>query len=161
MLIEYFLKNPTSEIYPQQLEKRLNMSRKSMFDALQAAFDAGLLELKETGRTKQYKLKRDIPIVKQLKILFSIDFLIGFLEKFKGSGMEIYLFGSAARGEDTEKSDIDLLVLGDRPKNEVLGRLAEKEGLKPVYFSYLEYSSLARKDKPFYERVEKDKIRLI
>ena len=160
-LIEYFLDNPTIETYPQELEKKLKMSRQSMFKALEAALDARLIEVKEIGRTKQYMLRRNDPIVKQLKILSTIDSMQRVIVKLKDIRAEIYLFGSAARGEDTEKSDIDLLIISNAPKNEIIGKVAEKEKIKPLFFSYLEYSALARKDKPFYERVEKDRIRLI
>jgi len=161
LLIEYFLNNPTIETYPQELEKKLKMSRQSMFKALEAVLAAGLIEVKEVGRTRQYKLRRNDLTVKQLKILSTIDSIMRIMDKLKDSGAEVYLFGSAARGEDTEKSDIDLLILSDKPKNEMIGRFAQEEKIRPLYFSFLEYSALARKDKPFYERIEKDKIRLI
>jgi len=161
MLLDYFLKHPTLEIYPQQLGKELDISRKSMFDALRAALDSDLLEVKDIGRTRQYRLKRDNPLVKQLKILCTIGSLTPLLEKIKDSGTEVYLFGSAARGEDTEKSDIDLLLIGDQPKNDIIGKLSVKESIKPIYMTHIEYSGLARKDKPFYERMERDKIRLM
>jgi predicted nucleotidyltransferase len=161
VLLEYFLKNPTTPIYAGELEKKLKMSRQSMFHALGAVLDAGLLEVREIGRVRQYTVAKDNPVVKQLKILLSVNYLIPLLEKIKNSGVEVYLFGSAARGEDTEKSDTDILIVGDKQKNDVIGMLSEKEKLKPVYFTHLEYSAMARKDKPFYERIEKDKIRLI
>jgi len=161
LLTEYFLNNPTIETYPQELEKKLKMSRQSMFKALEAVQAAGLIEVKEIGRTRQYRLRRNESTVKQLKILSTIDSIMHLMDKLKDSGAEIYLFGSAARGEDTEKSDIDLLIMSDKPKNEMLGKFAQTEKIRPLYFSFLEYSALARKDKPFYERIEKDKIRLI
>ena len=161
MLIEYFLNSPTMETYPQKLMKKLKMSRLSIFKALEAALEAKLIEVKEIGRTKQYRLIKNDPIVKQLKILSTIDNLKPLVNNMKGKEVEIYLYGSAARGEDTEKSDIDLLIVGEGLKNEAVGRLAQKEKIKPLCLTFLEYSSLARKDRPFYERIEKDKIRLI
>lgn len=157
----YFLEHPTKEIYAQQLENELKIARKSMFDGLSELLKAGVLEAKEVGRTKQYKLRKSSPLVRQLKILHTLDEIIPMLKKIKGTGIETYLYGSAARGEDTEKSDIDLLLIGDRPRSEVLGKIMKKENVKPVYMTYLEYANLARKDKAFYERIEKDKIRLI
>lgn len=160
-LLDYFLQHPTKKIHAGQLYKELRIYRKGILDGLRELHEAGLLEMEEAGRTKQYSLNRSNPFVKQLKILFTLDKVLPLLEKFRGSGVEAYLFGSCARGEDTEESDIDLLLIGNLGRKEVLGKLGGMEKLRPVCLTFLEYSSLARKDKAFYERLEKDRIRLI
>ena len=66
-----------------------------------------------------------------------------------------------ARGEDIEGSDVDLLLLGERPDNAIIGELRKEEKIRPVFMTFLEYSQLAKKDRPFYERIEKDRIRLV
>lgn len=160
-VLKYFLEQPTKKIYAQQLGKELKMSKKSMLDGLHILTDAELLEREEIGRTKRYRLRRSNPIVRYLKILFTLDKIIPLLKKFKVGEVEIYLYGSAARGEDTEKSDIDLFLIGNMARKDALGKIGKMRKLKPIYFTYIEYSSLARKDKAFYERLERDKIRLI
>ena len=160
-LLDYFLQHPTKKIHAGRLDKELKIYRKGILDGLRELLKAGLLGMEEAGRTKQYSLNRNNPVVKQLKILLNLDRVMPLLEKLKGSGVEVYLYGSCARGEDTEESDIDLLLIGNLKRTEVLGKLGGIEKLKPVYFTFLEYSSLARKDKAFYERVEKDRIRLM
>jgi len=64
-----------------------------------------------------------------------------------------------------EDSDIDLLVLGKRSSEviDALDKLGKKidRKIKPTFYTELEWSQCARKDYAFYERVEKDKIRLI
>ncbi len=157
----YFLEHPSEETYAMQLGKKLKIARKSIFDALALLLKNQLIELKTIGRVKQYRLKRGNPLVRQLKILNTTADLLPMLKGIEGSGVEAYLYGSAARGEDTEKSDIDLLFIGERPKGGLLEKIEAEEKIKPLYLTFLEYSSLARKDKPFYERIEKDKIRLI
>lgn len=160
-LLDYFLQRPTKKIHAGRLEKEVKIYRKGILDGLRELRVAGLLEMEEAGRTKQYCLNRGNPVVKQLKILFTLDKVMPLVEKFGGNGVEAYLYGSCARGEDTEESDIDLLFIGNVKRTEVLGKFGGMDKLKPVYFTFLEYSMLARKDKPFYERLEKDRIRLI
>ena len=78
-------------------------------------------------------------------------------------GAEVYLFGSAARGEDTTDSDYDVLVIGKIPKqvlHDHISRLKSKRQVKPVVFTPLEWSAMRTKDPAFYERVEKDKVKL-
>jgi|SRR5208283_2888793 len=159
IVLRYFLEHPSEETYAAQLGKKLKIARKSLFDALAVLQKSQLIELKMIGRTKQYFLKRDDVRVRQLKILYTISNLLPMLNGLEG--VEVYLYGSAARGEDTEKSDIDLLFIGQRPKGELLEKIQNEENIKPIFLTFLEYSSLARKDKPFYERIEKDRIRLI
>lgn len=160
-LLDYFLQHPTKKIHAGRLEKEVKIYKKGILDGLHELLKAGLLGMEEAGRTKQYSLNRSNPVVKQLKILFTLDKILPLLENMEGSGVEAYLYGSCARGEDTEESDIDLLLVGNLSRQEVLGKLGKMEKLKPIYLTFLEYSSLARKDKAFYERVEKDKIRLM
>jgi len=160
-LLRHFLEHPAKKAHAQQLEKEIKLSKMSILKGLHSLLDAGILEAEDIGRIRRYSLRRDEPIVKQLKILLTLEGVMPLLEKLKGSGVEIYLYGSAARGEDIETSDLDLLLIGDRDRKEVLGKIGRLEKLKPVYFTFLEYSSIARKDKAFYERVEKDRIRLM
>ncbi len=160
-VLTYFLTYPTEEAYAEQLLKKMKIAKKSLLDALAALLREGLLEMRQTGRVKGYRLRRTDARVRQLKILQSVNNLLPKLKKANEAGMEAYLYGSAARGEDTEKSDYDLLLLGDRLRNDISGDLARHEKIKVLSLTFFEYSEMARKDKPFYERVEKDRIRLV
>ena len=156
-----FLDRPTRETYAAGLIAELDISRKSVFDALCALEKSGMIERRAVGRMNQYRLRRDDSRARQLKTLRTMDMLVPMLEGMRGSGTEVYLYGSAARGEDSEGSDIDLLFIGEMPERSRLAKIEAVERIKPLYLSFLEYSSLARKDKPFYERIEKDRIRLV
>lgn len=160
-VLRHFLLHPTKKTHAQKLGKDIKISRIGILESLHALLGAGILEAEDIGRVRRYSLRRDEPVVKQLKVLLTLESVMSLLEKLKGSGVEAYLYGSAARGEDIETSDVDLLLIGDRDRKEVLGKTGKSEKLKPLYFTFLEYASLARKDKAFYERVEKDRIRLI
>jgi predicted nucleotidyltransferase len=160
-VLSYFLDRPTGEAYAGQLARSLELSKKSLLDGLATLLREGLIEARLIGRTKEYRLKRDDARVKQLKICRTVDALLPLVKKARESGIEAYLFGSAARGEDTEGSDVDLLLLGERPANTIIGELRKEEKIRPIFMTFLEYSQLAKKDRPFYERIEKDRIRLV
>jgi predicted nucleotidyltransferase len=160
-VLRYFLEHPTGKVYAGEMEKRVPLSKVSLLAGLRTLAEAGVLQSEEIGRVIRYSLVRDNSAVRQLKILLTLDKILPLLEKLKGTGIEAYLYGSCARGEDTEESDVDLLLIGNLGRTEVLGKLGKLEKLTPIYFTFLEYSSLARKDKAFYERVEKDRIRLM
>jgi predicted nucleotidyltransferase len=115
-----------------------------------------------------FKLSREDPLVKRLKSAYNLSLQI--VEKIRDIGkkmdVEIYLYGSTARGEDAEDSDWDILILGDLQRNEIteefrkLRKLLNKE-IKLLLYKKAEWSIVAKKDPAFYERVEKDKIRLV
>jgi len=85
-----------------------------------------------------------------------------------GRVVRIVLFGSVARGEDTEESDLDvLIVLGDSPPYaerahcmDVLTEIALPRGLvpAPVVLSEAEWDELRRRESLFVTEVERDGI---
>ena len=161
VVLGFFLGHPTTEIYAEKLRGKIKISKKSLFDALAKLEKESLLASKRVGRVKTYSLNREKPVVKQLKILHSVSRLEPLLGGFRGHA-EVYLFGSAARGEDTETSDIDLLVIGKTERSTAARILKdEMRQIRPVIMTALEYSRLSRADPAFYERIEKDKIKLV
>ena len=75
---------------------------------------------------------------------------------------DIYLYGSLSRGEDVENSDVDLLVIGEANEPDIVKEIKSKinRETKIQIFSRMEWSQLERRDRAFYERVERDKIKL-
>src|SRR3989338_1478085 len=118
----------------------------------------GILSVSFVGRTSLYSLNKNKPVVKQLRILYNLDYIVGKTEKID-SDAQVFVYGSFARGENTEKSDIDLLVIGkDRNIVKILNSIDKR--VKVSFYTPVEWSMTARKDKAFFEGVEKDKIRL-
>jgi predicted nucleotidyltransferase len=157
------LKNPTCETYAAELERVVKVSKRSLFASLSNLEKNGFLKRREVGKTILYSLKRDNVIAKQMKILLTLSELAVLDQIFKEDKCELYLFGSAARGEDTEKSDIDIIALTEMSKSSVMALLSKAriKNLKPIVYTQMEYAALYKQDKAFYERVEKDKIRLV
>ncbi len=163
-LLEFFLEKPETELYQTQIVKNVNISKATVLKWLGVLASYDLLKTRTEGRLKRYKLNLDNPIAKQLKILIMVSKLYSIALTLKG--VEAYLYGSAARGEDTEKSDIDILIIGkiERKKLVEFAEIAKKimkREVKPIILTPLEYSNLIRKDRIFYDNVEKSKIRLI
>lgn len=163
-ILDFFLRNPSKEFYETQIREKLKLARASVNKWLKYLIKADILLLSHKGRMNIYKFNQENPINKQLKILKNLCDLLHKLGALKGK-YEVYLYGSSARGEDLEDSDIDILVIGKR-NNEIIDLLSKLEKkinrrIKPSFYTELEWSQCARKDYAFYERVEKDKIRLV
>jgi len=126
----------------------------------------GLLNEKIKAGSKFYTAAEDNSVLKQLKILIVLSKLYELTRDFSGQNIEAYLFGSAARGEDTENSDIDLLIIADVGKkalNELVDRLKNSMGreVNPVVYTPIGYANLYNTEKAFYESIERYKIKVL
>ncbi len=162
MVLELFLKNPSQEFYRSQVTGELSIAKASTGKWLRALEESRAIVCTEKANAKFYRLNTSNPLVKQLKVLFSLSEII---PAFNGLEDEVYVYGSVARGDDTEDSDVDVLVLSNRSKRDVvrdISRISKKLGkpISPTVFTPVEFSKLSRKDRPFYERVNKDRIRI-
>lgn len=160
-ILAFFLEHPSSEIHAAELQRKTKLAKKSVLDSLKKLCSAKSLNGNPRGRTIFYSLSRENPVVKELKRLLTVAFLLELLGKAGIEGINVFVYGSAARGENTETSDIDLLIVGDYEKQKQLNKLLKDSQIKIVFFTPFEYAELARKDKPFYESIERSKIKLI
>lgn len=161
-ILKFFLRNPSTEISYTELRKKAKTAKATLTKWLSILLKDGLIEVKRVGVTKLYRLNRGNPINAQLKILDNVVSLAPAMDIGKKYNVRIYLYGSAARGEDNEESDIDLLIIGKVKKEQIVGDINKVSNsigrsIKMAVFTPLDWSRTARNDKPFYERVEKDK----
>ncbi len=158
-MLKFFLNKPTGEFYEKEVQQRTGAARASVSKWLRALEELGLISVTRRGRMKLHRLNRESPVVKQLKVLSTVSWLLPRLKAFKGQG-ELYLYGSVARGDDVEESDVDILVIGK--EREVVERIkAISERIKVSFFTPLEWARAAREDPAFYERVDRDRMRLV
>jgi len=157
--LRFFLDNPTGEFYEKEVQRKTRAARASTSKWLHVLENLGFIHVARRGRLKLHGLNRENPLVKQLKVLSTMSWLVPKLEVFSGQG-ELYMYGSASRGEDVEGSDIDVLVIGkERAIIEKIRAIDRR--IKISFFTPLEWAKVAREDPAFYERVEKDRIRLV
>lgn len=160
----FFIRNPSAKISQTELKNKARLTRTTLIWCARSLVSNRLVVEQKIGTTKLYSLNTKNTIVKQLKrldTLLQLD-VEKIKERIEG---EIYLYGSAARGEDVEKSDIDLIIIGNAKKVQLIEEIETISGkigknVKIQIFSYSEWSAFARKDPAFYERVEKDKVLL-
>jgi predicted nucleotidyltransferase len=126
----------------------------------------GLLNGGWKGGLKIHTLNKESPVVRQMKILLNVATVYDAVKSFVGRGFEMYLFGSAARGEDDRLSDIDVLLIG-KPSDRIVVEVAESikkatcREVNPVVKNPLEYSQLPQTDNVFYENLQRDRIRIL
>jgi len=165
-ILMLFLYRPADELYQADIIKQSDLSKMTVIKWLNFLESHSVLKTVKKGNLKYYSINKENPILKQLKVMINTMNVYESAEQLSGKGLEIYLFGSSARGEDTEHSDIDILIIGKIDKHELVKFVDDvkarmRKNVNPIVMDPFEYSNLYRKDKTFYENVQRDRIRLI
>lgn len=143
----------------KEIEKMTKLAKLSVLKWTKDLGKNGILSKKNMGRSGIYSLNNSNPSAKLLKIFYNVDYISSKISTISAEG-GVFLFGSFARGDNTENSDIDLLAVGKN--RDVIKKLKSMDSrIKVSFFTPIEWSMAARKDKAFFDNVEKDKIRLI
>ncbi len=114
LIEEYFFLNPTSKIRVRQIEKTLNLPLPSVIRYCKELTKEGILTIVKTGNVIFYTADRSNEKFLLEKKLFNIRqiYQSGLIDYFRKelSNPVIVLFGSYAKGEDIETSDIDIYI---------------------------------------------------
>jgi len=132
LLVLYFT-NPNKKYYLRELERILNFSVGNVRRELIKLESTGLFLSEKKANLVYYHLNKSYPLFKELKsIIFKTSgapkMLHTILEKFKGIS-QAFIYGSFAKGEEREDSDIDLLIIGKVDEDklvEVISKLERK-----------------------------------
>lgn len=165
-LLRLFLYDPGLEAHQAEIVDASGLSRMTATKLLNIFENSGILKVSRKGDLKLYSIVAEHPIVTHLKIFLNVADISLSLKGLSRKDLEVYLFGSAARGEDTIDSDIDILIITSLGKDiifKALGKLryAQNREVNPIIYTPAEYSKLPVTDKAFFEGFEKDKIRLV
>lgn len=166
-ILAFFLDNPSKEFYESEVRKRIGVSSGSANRYLKELAREGILVMSKKGAMNFFMLDAGSTLAKKLKVArsFSMPVTQEIKKLGKDLGVKIYLYGSVARGEDTEKSDWDLLVIGEA-KMDALERgirpLEQKfrREIKALLLTKRDWARMKAKDPAFYERAEKDRIEI-
>jgi len=188
LILKTMSKDLSKWYYTRELAKLSKVSLGTVSSEFSKLVKAGLVEQKREGQEKYYKLNLANPRTRKLCELFETDkrealfnenrrlawILEDFIKRASESVPEaqsIILFGSAARGQITPRSDIDVLVLTpdsqeqqfkrlmdsiDRLAGETSGRHPAK--LAPVVMMMKDFEKSIKDKKRFAVDVLKDGV---
>jgi uncharacterized protein len=155
-VLNFFLENPYEEVYLRELAKMLNLSPSAVKKYVDLLVKENLAIDGKRANLRLLKANHDDLFYKHLKIAFNVKSLstsglIEFIEKEVTNISSIVLFGSMARGENDDKSDIDILVVG---KHKLL-KLNNFEknlnrNISVHIFSWSEWKKKSNTDQGFY-----------
>lgn len=121
LIKEYFFENPTEKLRVRQIERVLKVPLPSVIRYTKELEKEEILKINETAGVKFFtadRLSKKFLVEKTLfniKSLSSSGLLSYLIENY--SNPTIVVFGSYSKGEDIEKSDIDIYIETSSKKN--------------------------------------------
>ncbi len=126
---------------------------------------AGLVTVKRLGKQKHYQANASAPVFKELRNLVLktsglADVLRGALKPLTEKIDAAFVYGSMAKGQDTVKSDIDLMVVSDSLTYADIFAAVEKAAIRlgravnPTVYSRDEFAGRVKQRNAFVTRVQ-------
>ena len=147
---EYFLLNPTMKIWVRQIERDLKVSLPLVIrytkelekeKILKSTVAPGITIYSADRTSATFLLEKKLYNLRSLFSSGLVDFLVQEL-----SNPAMVLFGSYARGEDVEKSDIDLYLESAKKELPSLDKFEKKLQRKVQLFKYQSISKVENKE---------------
>jgi len=145
-----FVINKTEPLNVNNIASRLKISKGLVSKFFNILVKEGILK-----RTKNRFSMQDNKNVKATKIMLNLESFDTRIFRKYGFVKSAGLYGSFIKGENTEKSDIDLWVLMEKTEDEHLAKLTNElktkyGNIKPIYLTTEKLKILKKEDTVFY-----------
>jgi predicted nucleotidyltransferase len=166
------LLHPESSLHGREIARRAGLPAGTLTRELKRLADVGLLNCERRGNQLVYSANQQSPIFKELagilrKTSGLADVVTEALESVADRIDLALIFGSVARGAETQGSDVDLLVIGSIDFGTAVDVLYSAQQrlsreINPKVFSTREWKSKVREGNPFVlDVLSKKKIFLV
>ena len=140
--------------YLRQLARRSDIALGPVQREIRQLVDAGLVSRKIVGGRTLYSANQESPVFAEIKSLVTKtvgmhDVLADALGPFRENINLAFIYGSVAQSRETERSDVDLLVVGNVDFDEVVEKLADAQKtlnreINPTVYSIREFGTKVR-----------------
>ncbi len=158
-LLQLLLGDPMERYHGRETVRRTGVSVGGANQMLRSFAKLGFLVREKQGRMLFYRANMDNPVVRQLKILFTLFQLDDLIKKAEPFSDRIILFGSSAEGTDVKESDIDLLLLTNEKSQltSIVHRFNSKtqKRIAPIILDPQGFSKLRRADTALFDRISR------
>jgi predicted nucleotidyltransferase len=161
---------PDQSFYLNQITRLSQMGRGTIKRELERMEAAGIVVKKRIGNQNHYQANSECPVYSELmgiarKTFGVADVIKTALNSILDEVALAFIYGSVAKGEDTAKSDIDLLIVSNElTYSEVMERLLDSETsigrpINPTIYNVDQIEKKLKQDNAFVSRVmEQPKI---
>ncbi|MFH1223609.1 MAG: nucleotidyltransferase domain-containing protein [Pseudomonadota bacterium] len=161
-ILSLFFANEEKDFYVRELEKLTGVWAGNIRRELLHLTNAGLFTTSTRGNLVFYKLNKNCPYYKELSNILAAE--LGIPAKIKEILMGIkgiqkaFIYGSYINGTFKKDSDIDVMIIGSPPRDQLLHKIAVLEDELRREIDYQVYSQEAfnlniSKGNPFIEEV--------
>lgn len=172
-ILTLFFTNPKESFYVREISRKVKENVNSVRRELEKLEKVGVLKSRNEANLKYYSLNENMPIYEELRSIFLKT--SGISREIKenlhklGKIESAFIYGSYARGEETLKSDIDLMIIGNVNQEELSLLIKKLESKLSREINYTVFSKeefekrkLKKGGDPFIKNVMKErKIRII
>jgi predicted nucleotidyltransferase len=130
-LLSKFMINPDKQFYIRELSRVLDMPYGMLYREVRNLVSLGILVEEKKGKVTLVSVNKSLPYFAELKGMILKTVGLGDLIRDALSGLKgiryALIYGSFAGGEQTETSDIDLLVVGELNEENLLKAMSQVE----------------------------------
>ena len=139
-VLNFLIQSPGKQFLANEIEKATRISRAGVNFSLRKLAKEKLVLREKKAKIYLYSVDYNNPVIKQLKVL----------------SKKIVLFGSCARGENINSSDIDLFILADSSKaiEEKIKKNTLREKLQPIIRNSTQFIKMEKEESIFIEEIE-------
>jgi len=143
-ILELMLFSPEKEFYLREISRKIDENTNSVGRELNQLLEASLILKNNKEKLIFYRINKNSPVFSTLKELFLRTESLGnhlreILSKTENIKLAL-IFGSFAKGEETEKSDIDLLIVGNIRNDKLIRKIREIENHLGREINYILWS---------------------
>jgi len=143
IILSTFFGEPDNEFYTRQLASMNKISVGNVHRELKKLLSLGMLNVRSVGNIKLFSLNKRSSIYEELKNIFhKTEGIIKYLSAavININGIRIaFVYGSFAKGDERNDSDIDLLLIGDNIDDDNL--ITTISGLEKELFREVNYTA--------------------
>ncbi len=119
-LLALFFLSPEKEYYLREMAREIKQQPNLVSSELRKLEQSGLIKSRRKGNAIYYQVNKESPIYSELKSIITKAYAFyGVLKKMLLTYTSMikfaFIYGSFARGEERQGSDIDLMVIGNPP----------------------------------------------
>lgn len=156
IIMAFLCQHPQESFYSGEIAEKTSLSKGGTNQSLRELAHQGILKTEKKGNMTFYSADLMSPSVRQFKILQNVALLETMVNKLRPLADRVVLFGSCAKGEDTQESDIDLLVVS-REKDRIRSLIPETKAKRKIQLllkSVQEYVLLETKEPVFFKEIQ-------
>jgi len=130
-LLAKLMMNPDKRFYLRELSRELRIPYSMVYKEEKNLVSLGIVKEEKRGRVTLVSVNKNLPYFAELKNLMIKtvglgDLLRSALSELKGIRYAL-IYGSFASGDESESSDVDVLIVGDATEERILSVVSQIE----------------------------------